>query len=124
MSNARILLSMLVPILILGACGKETPPPAPAALPRPLHAVQPDKGRISVPRKLLVERHGIPGVFVLQDGKLARFRMVNTGKIRNDQVEILSGLQGNESLVAGDLTFVMDGSPIEPLPAETARGNR
>lgn len=124
MSNARILLSLLAFVVLLSACGKEAPPPAPAALPRPLYAVQPDKGRISVPRKLIVERHGVPGVFVLQDGKFARFRMVSTGKIRNDRVEVLSGLQGNESLVAGDLTFVMDGSPIEPLAGETVRSNR
>ena len=123
MSNARILLPLLAAVILLGACGKEAPPPAPAALPRPVYAVQPDKGKISVPRKLITERHGVPGVFVLHD-KLARFRMVSTGKIRNDRVEILSGLQGNESLVAGDLTFVMDGSPIEPLTGEPAPGNR
>ncbi len=124
MSNARIIPSVLAALILLGACSKEAPPPAPVALPRPVHAVQPDKGRISVPRKLVVERHGVPGVFVLQDGKLARFRMVSTGKIRNDQVEVLSGLRGNESLVAGDLTFVMDGSPIEPLAGDTIRSNR
>lgn len=124
MSNARIPLSLLASIMLLAACGKEAPPPAPAALPRPLHAVQPEKGKISIPRKLVTERHGVPGVFVLQDGKLARFRMVSTGKIRNDRIEVLSGLQGNESLVAGDLTFVMDGSPIEPVAGETAPGNR
>ena len=40
--------------------------------------------------------------------------MVRNGKNLNDRVEILSGLGGNETLVAGDLRDVHDGSPIRP----------
>ena len=62
-------------------------------------------------------------MFVLSEENQARFRMVRTGKIVNDRVEILSGLSGSETLVAGDLQDVHDGSPIqknikEGLPIE------
>lgn len=83
--------------------------------------------RVSVPSAALIERGGIPGVFVLQapaafpppakdaDGKSlpqARFRMVKVGKAIGDRVEVLSGLAGDEVLVLGDLSQVHDGSPI------------
>lgn len=66
---------------------------------------------VLVPRPALVERGGLPGVFVLQDG-LARFRMVKTGKPRGAALEVLSGLHGDETLILGDLADLHDGSPI------------
>ena len=104
----------IVAALLLAACGKKAAEPAaPAPLARP--AVMPDAkaGRVLVPQSALVERGGVPGVFVLTEDKQARFRMVRTGKIVNDRVEILSGLGGGETLVAGDLQDVRDGSPIQ-----------
>lgn len=116
---------LVVCVTGLLACTKPAPP-APAALPvleRPvleLHAR-------SVPAAALVERGGIPGVFVLQEaapfppaaadahGKplpQARFRMVKTGPARQQRVEVLSGLAGNEVLVLGDLSAVRDGALI------------
>lgn len=102
-------------ILALTACGKKAPEPAPiAALARPVLAVEAQAGRVMVSQAALVERGGVPGVFVLTDENQARFRMVRTGKRVNDRVEILGGLRGNETLVAGDLHAVFDGSPIQP----------
>ena len=69
-------------------------------------------GRILIPQLALVERGGIPAVFVLQDDALARFRMVRIGKAYGGQVEILAGLTGTETLVLGDLSGVRDGSLI------------
>jgi len=100
--------------LLLAGCGDKAVPPAPvAALPRPVVAVDAQAGRVQVPQAVLVERGGIPGVFVLSADNQARFRMVRTGKHLNNRVEILSGLSGSETLVAGDLRDVHDGSPIE-----------
>jgi len=101
-------------VLALTACGKKAPEPAPiAALARPVLAVETKAGRILVPQAALVERGGVPGVFVLTDDNHARFRMVRTGKQVNDRVEILGGLRGDETLVAGDLRAVFDGSLIQ-----------
>ena len=100
-------------ILVLAACGKKTPEPAPpAALARPVLTLDAKTGRVLVPPSVLIERGGIPGVFVLTEVNQARFRMVRTGKIVNGRVEILSGLGGGEILVAGDLHDVRDGSLV------------
>jgi hypothetical protein len=68
--------------------------------------------RIKIPRAALVERGGIPGVFVLNEAGEARFRLVRPGRVLDAQAEILSGLHGNETLVLGDLAAVHDGTPI------------
>ena len=99
--------------LLLAACGKKPAEPVPPAmLTRPILALDSKTGRVLVPQSALVERGGIPGVFVLTGETRARFRMVRAGKTVNNQVEILSGLSGNEILVTGDLRDVHDGSPI------------
>ena len=75
----------------------------------------PDDGiHLSIPRTALTMRNGIPGVFVVEKNE-ARFRMVRPGKTGATQVEILSGLFGNETLVLGELEAVHDGSPIKSL---------
>jgi hypothetical protein len=105
---------VVVTVLLLAACGKKAAEPAPlAALARPVLALDTKAGRVLVPQSALIERGGIPGVFVMTGENQARFRMVRTGKIVNDRVEILSGLSGSETLVAGDLRDVHDGSPIQ-----------
>jgi hypothetical protein len=100
--------------LLLAGCGEKVVPPAPVtALPRPVATLEAQAGRVLVPQAALVEHGGIPGVFVLSADNQARFRMVRTGKRLNGRVEILSGLSGSETLVAGDLHDVHDGSPIQ-----------
>lgn len=104
--------------LVLAGCDKK-PPEAPPSLPRverPVLALNLKPGatlRIKIPRAALVERGGIPGVFVLNEAGEARFRLVRPGRTGDSQVEILSGLHGNETLVLGDLGAVHDGTPIK-----------
>jgi len=110
-------------VLLLAACGKKVQEPAPlAALARPVLILDAKAGRVLVPQSALVERGGIPGVYVLTEKNQARFRMVRTGKNMNDRVEILSGLRGSETLVVGDLRDVHDGSPVKMMSAADKRG--
>ena len=105
--------ALLATVVVLSACGN---PPAPAAVPAPLQrpqlALNAANGRILVPLAALVERGGLPGVFVLSAEQQARFRMVRSGKTVGNRIEILSGLRGDETLVLGDLRAVHDGSAI------------
>lgn len=109
--------ALFLSVVWLPACQKkpEVPPPSLPKVERPVHVLNFKTGTtltVRIPHQTLVERGGVPGVFVLsQDGR-ARFRMVRTGRFLASQVEILSGLLGNETLIRGDLTAVHDGSPV------------
>lgn len=126
---------------LLVACEGPHPPAPPVAravLERPVAPVQQDaSGRLYVPRAALLERGGIPGVFVLQapapspppvagpDGAplaRARFRMVRPGRAVEGRVEVLSGLEAGERLVLGGLEEVLDGSPIVVRAARGGAG--
>lgn len=86
-----------------------------AMLERPLLHLDVHKAaQLMIPDKALVYRGGTPGVFVLQNNE-ARFRMVRPAKQQGQQRLILSGLDGNETLVLGSLAEVRDGSPIKPV---------
>jgi hypothetical protein len=104
--------------LALAGCDKkppEAPPPQPR-VDRPVLALNQKPGdalKMKIPHAALVERGGIPGVFVLSEAGEARFRLVRTGRTTGAQTEILSGLHGNETLVLGDLGDVHDGTPIK-----------
>jgi hypothetical protein len=117
MSPARLVLVAMLSALALGGCQKKPPSPPPSLpqVDRPLLSLQVKPAellRIRIPRQALVERGGVAGVFVLSPAGEARFRMVRPGGTPGAQVEILSGLHGDETLVLGDLTEVHDGSPI------------
>ena len=118
LSTAFVCTGLLVTSIFLSACREPaaTPPLSLPTVERPIitlkTATDPSrKARIVIPRGAYVERGGLPGVYVLQEGQ-ARFRMVHVGKSNGGQLEILSGLSGNETLVLGDLMDVHDGSPI------------
>ena len=117
MSPARPVLVAMLSALVLASCQKKPPSPPPSLpkVDRPVLSLQVKPAellRIRIPRQALVERGGIPGVFVLSPAGEARFRMVRSGGTLGAQVEILSGLHGDETLVLGDLAEVHDGSPI------------
>ncbi|MHB8346630.1 MAG: hypothetical protein ACYDHM_05455 [Acidiferrobacterales bacterium] len=108
--------SVLLLSMALGACAGKPPTP-PLVLPqlvRPITELRPSTSattEVLIPAAAFVVRGGLPGVFVLRDGR-ARFRMVRIGRLRGNRLQVLSGLTGNEILVLGDLTDVHDGSPI------------
>jgi hypothetical protein len=86
-----------------------------AALERPLLQLDAQRAtQLMIPDRALVYRGGAPGVFVLHNNE-ARFRMVRPAKKYGQQRLILSGLDGNETLVLGSLVEIHDGSPIKPV---------
>ena len=116
MTRAGLLFSTLV---LLAACdhgAAPAPVPVPPTLERPVVRVaapRPGNTNVEIPRTALVERGGLPGVFVLDNAGHARFRLVRLGKTTGDRLEVISGLSGGETLVRGDLAQVRDGSPIK-----------
>lgn len=120
-----LLIAGLLAAMTLPGCQEKPPVPPPSlpSLERPVLTLQvkPDAlSTLTIPRPALVERGGIPGVFVLENNQ-ARFRMVRLGKVSATQAQVLSGLHGDETLVLGDLTDVHDGSPIKTVETADTR---
>lgn len=65
---------------------------------------------ISVPQESLVEKGQLLGVYILDGEKRFWYRMVRTGEVKNDQVEIVSGLQVGDYVVVKGAESVMDGA--------------
>ena len=59
-----------------------------------------ERPALLVPRTSLVERGQLQGVYVLDANQIAGLRYVTIGKSAEEQIEVLSGLQGGEKLVA------------------------
>lgn len=129
-------------LALLAGCGSPppaTPPLARPVLERPVGRVYRDaQERLYVPAEAVVQRGGIPGVFVLQPpapfpppatgagGETlahARFRMIRPGRTVRERVEVLAGLAGDERLVLGSLRDVLDGSPIVAVAGAAREGD-
>jgi len=59
-----------------------------------------DRKALLIPRSAVVERGQLQGVFVLDQNKVANLRYVTLGKASGSEIEVLTGLQGGEWLVA------------------------
>jgi RND family efflux transporter MFP subunit len=59
-----------------------------------------ERSALLIPRTSLVERGQLQGVYVLDANQIAGLRYVTIGKSAGEQIEVLSGLQGGEKLVA------------------------
>jgi RND family efflux transporter MFP subunit len=59
-----------------------------------------ERQALLIPRTAVVERGQLQGVFVLEQNKIASLRYVTLGKSSGSEIEVLTGLQGGEWLVA------------------------
>lgn len=69
---------------------------------------------IQVAREAVVERGQLQGVYVVGQDKVARFRLVKTGRVQKGAVEILSGLTPGEQVVVAGVEKVTEGARIQP----------
>lgn len=74
-----------------------------------------DYEALLIPAAALVQRGQMQMVFVNADGH-ARMRLVRAGRERGDEIEVLSGLDGGESLVVTGATALIDGQPLTVKP--------
>jgi RND family efflux transporter MFP subunit len=80
------------------------------------HFPRGSRSALLIPQKTIVERGQLRGVFVIDANQIAQLRYVTLGKLSGEQVEVLSGLQQGEKLIAapGDREF--GGKQIAPRP--------
>ncbi len=72
-----------------------------------------DKSVIVVPHTAVVARGQLQAVYVLDAAQVASLRYVTLGNPSGDQVEVLSGLDGSERLVASPGSRELGGNKIE-----------
>jgi mRNA-degrading endonuclease toxin of MazEF toxin-antitoxin module len=65
-----------------------------------------------VPSAAVVTRGQLKGVYVVEDNVL-NYRLVQTGTVHADQVEIISGLRAGEEIIAADLARARHGARLE-----------
>jgi multidrug efflux pump subunit AcrA (membrane-fusion protein) len=64
-------------------------------------------------------------VQVVDQEGIARLRLIKTGKIYGDRVEVLSGLTEGEQIVVDGLAAVNDGTRVrEPAPGSSPAAQR
>lgn len=68
---------------------------------------------MSVPKKAVVERGSLTLVWVVDTAHIARMRLVKTGKVVADRVEIVSGLSNGERVVTSGVEKVSEGVKVE-----------
>ena len=112
----RLTIPILLMAVTLSACHTAPAPTPPVTLPTlslPVTTLTANANaqNLWVPRDAVVLRNGIPGVYVLRDGR-ARFRMIRRGRSDGARVQVLSGLRGDETLVRAGSAAVHDGSPV------------
>ena len=67
-----------------------------------------------VPKGAVIEKGQLKGVFTVKNNT-AGFRMIKTGMVSNDKVEVLSGLTDGEEVAVSNIDKLADGSPVEVL---------
>lgn len=69
---------------------------------------------LTVPRPAVVERGQLQSVYVIGPDGTARMRLVKTGRLVGDRVEILAGLAAGERVAVEGVERLADGSRVEP----------
>ncbi|MEQ1747796.1 MAG: efflux RND transporter periplasmic adaptor subunit [Prosthecobacter sp.] len=68
-----------------------------------------------VPQNAVLKRGQMELVFVAKEGKAA-LRLVKTGKVLEDRVEVLSGLEEGEQIIVSESAKLTDGQPVTIQP--------
>jgi len=81
---------------------------------------------LTVPRGAIVDINGKRGVFMVENGQIARFREVTTGLTDAERAEILTGLNEGERVITVGAMALRDGDRVTPVNGEsgsTGAGN-
>jgi multidrug efflux pump subunit AcrA (membrane-fusion protein) len=68
-----------------------------------------------VPQSAVLKRGQMELVFVARHGTAA-LRLVKTGKVLEDRVEVLSGLEEGEQIIVSETAQLTDGQPVTIQP--------
>ena len=80
------------------------------------HFPRGERSALLIPRAAAIERGQLQGIYVVDRNQIANLRYITLGKPSADQVEVLSGLQAGETIVADIGGRELNGKKIESLP--------
>ena len=72
-----------------------------------------DRKALVVSESSLVRRGPLTGVFVVDEGSVARLRWITAGETRDGKIEVLTGLKAEERIVLSPPPAIADGAKIE-----------
>lgn len=75
-----------------------------------------ERTSVLIPRSAVVEHGQLQGVYVMDTNQIAGMRYITLGKSAGDQVEVLSGLQAGEKLIAAPGDRELGGKRIAARP--------
>jgi RND family efflux transporter MFP subunit len=75
-----------------------------------------------VPKKAVVEKGQLTGVYVVDSQDVMTYRMVRTGRVFGERIEVLSGLRDGENVVTGGVERAVDGGRFQPSGEAPTRG--
>jgi multidrug efflux pump subunit AcrA (membrane-fusion protein) len=75
-----------------------------------------ERSALLIPRAAVVERGQLRGVYVLDAEEIAGMHYVTLGRTAGQQVEVLSGLEGGEKVVAAPGNRELGGKRINARP--------
>ncbi len=76
---------------------------------------------LAIPQTAVSKQGQLVGVFVVDQSGVARLRLVKTGSAVGDRVEVLSGLNEGEEIIAEGITSLRDGIRVREATKETQR---
>ncbi len=78
---------------------------------------------LTVPRNAVVDSEGKRGVFLVDDGNVARFNVVRTGLQDGEKVEILEGLNDGQWVITTGAIALRSGDRVQLVGARGRRGD-
>jgi len=72
-----------------------------------------ERQALLVPKTAIRETGQLTGIFVADNSSVARFRLVKIAPFDDERVEVLSGIEPGERIVASPTPQIADGVPLE-----------
>lgn len=81
-------------------------------------SVEKENGAVTVPKKAIFEEKGKKYVYIANKDNIAKKKLVQTGIVTEDKIEIKSGVSEKDTVVIGGISLISDGTKIFPVEKE------
>ena len=79
------------------------------------------RNMLAIPQTAVTQQGQLMAVFVIDQSGTARLRLVKTGQVVGDRVEVLSGLNEGEEIIREGLAAVRDGTRVREAGKDLQR---